>query len=333
VPAVSNTTFGIQQDIGFHTVLDVAYVGDVSVHGLQVVDLNATNYGTDFLPSSIDATTGKALPANFLRPYLGYADINYTEFNSNSNYNALQVQLRRRLSSRLTFNVAYTWSKANDTADTDTSAVNPYLNVHSRNYGPASFDHRQSLTLSAVYLIPSLSQHWRNGFSRNALDGWEISGIASFISGGPLPINYTFVTATDITGAAGNGIDSRVNLSCDPNLPRADTSFHQAFDTSCVQASTKAGLGIGDASKYPFAGPGINNVDVALLKNFRLGGDEARRLQFRLETYNTLNHPQFTTVDNNAQFNSNGNQVNQDLGTYTAAGPARHLSVGLKLYF
>ena len=332
-PAVYNWSFGIQQSIGFATVLDVAYVGDVSRHGMQYRDLNATNYGTNFLPSSLDPTLtgGKPLPPNFLRPYSGYSSIQYMEFASNSNYNALQTQVTRRLSSRLTFHLSYTWSKVLDVADTPTSPVNPVLNYNSRNYGPASFDRRQNLAINYVYALPSGSKYWNNRFSRQALDGWELSSILSFVSGAPMPINYTFVTATDVTGASGVGIDSRVDLSCNPNLSSGDRTIYRAFNTSCVHPPTRAELGIGNAPKYPIVGPGVNNFDVSLFKNFRFG--ETRRAQFRLETYNTFNHPQFTALDNNARFDANGNQVNQQLGQYTAAAPARRVVLGLKLYF
>jgi hypothetical protein len=329
-PTVYNWSFGVQQNIGLKTVLDVAYVGDVSRHQMQIRDLNATNYGTNFLPASIDPTlTGnRPLPANFLRPVAGYSNIQYMEFASNSNYNALQVQLMRRFSSHLTFNASYTWSKVLDVADTFASAVNPYLNYRSRNYGPASFDRRQNLKLNYVYTFPSFSRHWDNAFSRQALDGWEISGISAFIGGAPTAISYTLVTATDLTGASGIGIDSRVDLTCNPMQ-----SSGALLNSSCVHAPTKAGLGIGNASKYPFVGPGVENFDISLFKNFRLGSNESRRLQFRFETYNTFNHSQFTAVDAGARFDSSGNQVNQNFGRYTAAAPARRLVLGLKLYF
>jgi len=165
------------------------------------------------------------------------------------------------------------------------------------------------------------------------LDDWQLSGIVSFISGAPTPINYTIVTATDLTGAAGIGIDSRVDLTCNPNLPRGDRTFSRALNTSCVEAPTRAGLGIGNASKFPFVGPGVENFDISLFKTFRIYGSEARRVQFRFETYNSLNHAQFTAVDNNARFDSRGEQVNQQFGQYTAAAPARRLVLGLKLYF
>jgi hypothetical protein len=329
--AVYNWSFGIQQNIGFGTVLDVAYVGNVSRHGMQVRDLNATQYGTDFLPSSF--VDGLLLPANFLRPYIGLGSIQYMEFGSNSNYNALQTRLSKRFSAKLTFSLAYTWSKVLDVADTPTTAVNPDINFNSRDYGPAGFNVKNNLSLSYVYPLPSIGKHWNNTFAREVLDGWQISGIASFITGLPMAINYTFVTPIDITGANGVGVDSRVNLTCNPNLGFGDTSFNRAFDTSCVQAPTKAGLGIGDASKYPFVGPGVENFDTSLFKNFRLGSDENHRLQFRLETYNTLNHAQFTTVDNNASFNAAGNQVNKEFGQYIAAAPSRRVVLALKFYF
>jgi hypothetical protein len=333
-PAVYNWSFGVQQSIGFGAVLDVAYVGDVSRHGMQYRNLNATKYGTNFLTSSLDPTLsgGKPLPVNFLRPTPGYADIQYMEFASNSNYNALQAQVTKRLSSRLTFHASYTWSKVLDVADTPTSVVNPVLPFTSRNYGPASFDRRQNMAINYVFAVPEVSRYWDNRISRLALDGWEISSIVSFIAGPPLPVNYTFVTATDVTGASGAGIDSRVDLSCNPNLAWGDRTIDRGFDTSCVHAPTKAGLGIGNASKYPIVGPGVNNWDVSLFKNFRLRS-ETRRLQFRLETYNTFNHAQFTALDNNARFDAAGNQVNLNLGRYNAAAPGRRVALGLKLYF
>jgi hypothetical protein len=333
--AVYNWSFGVQQNLGLSTVLDVAYVGNVERHGMQVRDLNATPYGTDFLPASIDHTLAgnKPLPANFLRPYPGYGDISYMEFASNSNYNSLQVGLRRRFSTRLSFSVAYTWSKVLDTVDTWTSPVNPVINYQERDYGPAAFDRHQNLSVSLIYTLPRLAKNWDNVFSRQALEGWEISSIASFIGGSPTTINYSFVTAVDITGANGVGVDSRVDLTCNANLGFGNTSISRAFNTSCIHAPTLSELGIGNAPKYPFIGPGTENFDISLFKTFAFSADSVRRLQFRLEAYNALNHAQFTGVDNNARFDASGNQVSTTLGQYNAAAPSRRVVLGLKLYF
>jgi hypothetical protein len=332
---VYNWSLGIQQNLGFGTTLDVAYVGDVERHGMQFKDINATNYGTNFLPSSIDPTSpsGLPLPANFLRPYRGFNSVQYMEFNSNSNYNSLQAQARRRLAKGLTFSAAYTWSKVLNVADAWTTLINPVLDVKSRDYSPAGFDHRQNLTFSWVYNFPKVSERWNTAFAREALDGWEVSGITSFINGVPTAINYSFVTATDITGASGAGLDTRVDLTCNPNLSHGAKSFTQAFNTSCEQAPTKAELGIGNAPRYPFVGPGINNWDISIFKNMRLGESETRRLQFRFETYNSFNHAQFTGVDNNALFAANGSQTSKTFGSYNAAAPSRRLVLGMKLYF
>jgi hypothetical protein len=331
-PVVYNWSLGIQRKLFLGVVLDVAWVGDLTRHQLQIRDLNATAYGTNFLPSSIDTTVAgnKPLPVNFLRPTPGYASIQYMEFASNSNYNAMQVQLARRLRGKLTFGLNYTWSKVLDVADTPLSAVNPSLNYRLYDYGPASFDRRQKLTVNFVYGLPQASRYWNNALVRRVLDGWEISSILTFSAGPPTAINYAFVTATDVTGAGGVGIETRVNLSCNPN---SGATGGAEFNTSCVQAPSKAQFGIGDASKYPITGPGIANADISLYKNVPFGLSETRRLQFRLETYNTLNHTQFTAIDNTARFDASGNQVNQNLGLFTAAAPARRIALGLKLYF
>ena len=336
-PAVYNFSLGVQRDIGYHTVLDVAYVGSLARHLLQRRSINSVAYGQRFLPASIDPTVSGGttpLPDNFLRPYKGYGDINYIEFNSNSNYHALQVQANRRISTSLAFGVAYTWSKAMDLVDGNNNNVNPFINPRIRNYGKAGFDRTHNLTINYVYKLPGLSKRWDNAVTRQVLDGWELSGITSFISGAPLGIGYTTVQGTDLVGGSGGGVDSRVVLTGDPKLPRSKRTFARYFNTSVVQAPSKANFGIGNAPKDPIRGPGINNWDISIFKNFKLAREGKVRLQYRLEMYNAFNHTQCSAVDTTARFDlTTGAQVNSLFGSCTAARDARRIVMGLKLNF
>jgi hypothetical protein len=341
-PAVYNFSLGVQRDIGFKTVLDVAYVGSLGRHLLQRRSINAVPYGGRFQASAIDPTVAGGttpLPDNFLRPYKGYGDINYLEFSSNSNYHSLQVQANRRVTTSLAFGLSYTWSKAMDLVDGNGNNVNPFIDPHIRNYGKAGFDRTHNLTINYVYRLPGLSKYWDNGFTRQAFDGWELTGITSFISGAPLGIGYSTVQGTDLAGASGSGVDSRVVLVGNPVLPSGDRTFTRFFNTSVVQAPTKANLGIGNAPKDPIRGPGTNNWDISIFKNFNLAPEGRVRLQYRLELYNAFNHTQFTGVDTTGRFDLTkqpgdaGYQVNGTFGQYTAAANARRIVMGLKLNF
>ncbi len=333
-PTVYNYSFGIQQNIGFGTVLDVAYAGNQQKHLLDTRNLNAVPYGTNFLPSSIDPTVAgnKPLNSNLLRPYLGYGDINYLEFAGIGNYNALQIQVTKRFSRNLTYNLAYTWSKALDLTDGNGGTVNPVLNYRSRNYGPAGFDRRQVLSINYTYNLPSVSQHWNNRFSRIGLDGWELSGVSTFQTGAPLGLGYSLTYSADLTGGTGNGLDSRTVLIGDPNGP---APAGQWFNVNAVKAPLPGYSvnGIGNASKAPIYGPGLDNWDISMFKNFRLGSNESRSMQFRFETYNTFNHTQYTSIDTGARFDKNNNQTNTNYGYFTNAALARRVVLGLKIYF
>jgi hypothetical protein len=111
------------------------------------------------------------------------------------------------------------------------------------------------------------------------------------------------------------------------------------FNTSVVQAPTKANFGIGNASKDPFRGPGTNNWDISLFKNFNLAPEGRVRLQYRLEMYNAFNHAQFTGVDTTARFDLSKQpsdpsyQVNKTFGQYTSAANSRRIVMGLKVNF
>ncbi len=333
-PTVYNWSFGIQQNVGFGTVLDVAYVGNTQKHLLDTRNINAVPYGTNFLPSNIDPTvTGnKPLASNLLRPYRGFGDINYLEFSGIGNYNAMQVQITKRFSHSLTYNMSYTWSKALDLTDGIGGTVNPVLDYRSRNYGPAGFDRRQILIVNYTYNVPGLSKYWNNAFTRTGLDGWELSGVSNFQTGAPLALNYSLTYSADLTGGTGNGLDTRSVLVGDPH---AAAPAGQWFNVNAVKAPLP-GLsvnGIGNASKAPIYGPGLNNWDISLFKNFRLGSNESRRMQFRFETYNTFNHTQYNAIDQGARFDQNNNQTNTNYGYFTGAALARRLVLALKFYF
>jgi len=333
-PAVYNWSFGIQQGIGFGTVLDVAYVGSVARHLLQRRSLNSVNYGTRFLSSSIDPTTGNTpLPDNFLRPNPGYADIQYIEMASTSNYHSLQTQLNKRFSKGLQFGVSWTWSKSMNLVNGNNDAINPFLNYRMRNYGKGNFDRTHNFTFNYIYSLPKVSKTWDNFFSKWVLDGWDLAGVTTFTSGSPLGFGYSLVSGADIVGGGGAGVDSRVVLTSNPVLPKDQRTEYKHFNTSAVQAPTRAGFGIGNAPKDPIRGPGINVFDFSVYKNIPFTRDEKRKLQFRFEFYNFFNHASFQNVDTNARFDANGNQVSGTFGNYTSTLDARRIVLGAKFYF
>jgi hypothetical protein len=336
-PAVYNFSLGVQRDVGFNTVVDVAYVGSLARHLLQRRSINSVPYGARFLSSSIDRTVAGGatpLPDNFLRPFKGYGDINLIEFASNSNYHSLQAQANRRFSASLAFGLSYTWSKAMDLVDGNNNNINPFIDPSVRNYGKAGFDRTHIFSLNYIYKVPGLSKYWDNALTRTVFNGWELSGVTTFMSGAPLGIGYGLSPGADLVGGSGGGVDSRVVLTGDPNLPKDQRTPTRAFDISVVKMPSRAEFGVGNAPKDPIRGPGTNNWDISVFKNFRIGGENGVSMQYRLEMYNAFNHTQFSGVDTTAQFNPNtGAQTNGRFGQYTAARDSRRIVMGLKVNF
>lgn len=333
-PSVYNWSFGVQQSLGAGVVLDTAYVGSVGRHLLQRRSLNAVRYGTRFLPSSMDPTTGNTpLPDNFLRPLQGYADIQYIEMASSSNYHSLQTQINKRFSAGFQFGVSWTWSKSMNLVNGNNDAINPFLDYRMRNYGKGNFDRTHNFTLNYLYPIPRLSKKLDNPVVKWVFDGWDLAGVTTFTSGAPLGIGYSLVSGTDIVGGGGAGVDSRVVLTGNPNLPKSERTEYRHFNVDVVRPPTKADFGIGNAPKDPIRGPGINVFDVSLYKNIPLSHDEKRRLQFRFEFYNFFNHASFQGVDTGTRFDAAGKQVSTTVGNYTSTLDARRIVIGAKLYF
>jgi len=331
---IYSTSLGIQQDIGFGTVLSIAYVGNVDRHLTGERNINEVPYGAHFLPQN-QSPTGGVLSDNFFRPYPGYGTITYRTTGLTSNYHSLQTQVTRRFKNGLEFGLAYTWSKAMDYADSYNGSVATYQNIRTWNYGPAGFDRRNNLVVNYLYSFPKGSRMWDNFATRAILDNWQISGIASYVSGAPESISYSTVDSVDMTGG---GDGARVVLTNDPQLSAPHT-FDEYFNTSVVQRPSQSYLtptgnlvlSNGVSRFAPVTDPGYANFDTALFKNFLV--ERKFAVQLRLESYNTFNHPEFNGLDTSAKFDKGGNQVNSTFGQINSAASARVLQLAGRINF
>lgn len=333
-----NMSLGIQQMVGAGIVADIAYVGTLGRHVTAYYPINEVAPLAHFQPQNqgpADPVSHKTtpLPDNFYRPYPGYGNINYQDFNLTSNYNSLQAQLTRRFSHGLEFGAAYTWSRSMDYTDTYNGTVAQYADLRSYNYGPAGWDHRNNFVANYLWSIPKASSLWNNFAIRSVLDNWQISGIVSYLSGGPDGISYSTVDTSDI-GGGGDGV--RAYLSGDV-LQGAPHTFKQWFNTSVVQRPSQATatqMSNGNAPKVSVYDPGVFNMDTALFKNMPI--ENKFVVQFRLETYNTLNHAEFNSVDTGAKFDtvSKGSpQTSATFGQINGAGSPRRLQLALRINF
>src|SRR5205085_2878226 len=265
-PAVYNFSFGVQQDIGFKTVVEISYVGSFARHLGEKRNINQVPDTARFIdlhpenrnPFSAVGQNGPhqtgALDANFLRPYRGFGDINLTTWSATSNYNGLQVQVNRRYTRGFQFGVAYTYSKTFDYGkDDDSSDVSLGRPYRAFNYGPADFDQTHIFTVNYIYDLPDLSRRWDNGFTRALFRGLQISGTTSYATGKPktfgtgTALNWTFAgtaSATNITDFTGGDINARPVLICDPNRKPgtfAPDGTPYLIDTSCFAKPGTAG--------------------------------------------------------------------------------------------
>jgi carboxypeptidase family protein len=239
----------------------------------------------------------------------------------NSNYNALQITLRHT-GKNLTLLAGYTFSKSLDQSSNVGEAVNPLDPSLSR--ALSSFNVTHNFVLSYSYQLP-FDRLFRA--SNRLTQGWELSGITRFSSGFPVTLlNYG---DNSLLGSEPNGINNfgvdEPNYSGGPlhlnSNPRNGQSY---FDTTQFSENP---LGTpGNARRRFFFGPGMDNYDMALLKNLRLA--EAKSLQFRCEAFNVFNHAQFfgpQAVD--------GNIASSTFGQVTSAAPPRIVQLGVKFLF
>jgi len=318
-PKIYSWYAGVQRQLPWKFAIDAAYVGNRGVDFAYIRNLNQLPLG-----STITNPPPNNTP-DAVRPYLGYTAVNIIEFGAESEYHGLQARLTRRFGQRFTANVGYTLSKALDHVDADNNALGYSFDLD-REWGPSGLDRRHQLSIDYVYQLPDAGTKWfNNSFGRVVLDGWQIAGISRFWSGQPLTI-----TSNGNPGTTGGGV--RADYLGGEVYP-AEQTRRQWFNP-LVFARPADGT-LGGTPKGFLRGPGINQWDISLYKNTRVG--ERMMVQFRLETFNTFNHVQFNGISTGVNVPNAGQAVTAatagTLGQVTSYRDPRQIQAGLKFYF
>ena len=319
-----NISFGVQQDLGFSTLLDVSYAGVFGRHLQQTMALNTVPYGARFLAQNQDPTSpGKPLPDNFFRPLPGYNNVTLSDNAYTSNYHALLLSINRRFAKGLQLGVAYSYSKYMDYTSNGINTTMPvYRPLRSWLYGLDAADQTHNLVVNYTYETPRLQR--MHAVVRHVAGSWQLSGIAQFVSGTPAAISLTTVDGTDLTGG---GDGQRVNVVGDA---KNDSTFFQWFNPAAFARPGKNDPG--NAGKWSVRNPGVNNWDLALSKQFPLHS-ERRLFQFRWEAYNAFNHTQYTGLNTTARFDLAGLQTNALFGQVTSTRAPRVMQGSLRFIF
>ena len=320
ITAVYQFNLGVQQQLRNNMVATVGFVGNASAHLSELIDNNilAASDTPDRINVCGPACGGAAgTNSNYYRPYLGFNSVDLETDEANSHYESLQATFRATGWQGLTMGAAYTYSHAFDLIDAQ--LFNNVMNNANPAYqiGTAGFDRRQIAVVNFDYTIPVFEHS--HGLAHNVAGGWSISGVANMQAGNPVSIDEG--TNTLGLGDGTSYADKIGNIT----YPHTATQW---FNPAGAVAQP-APLAFGNAPKAFVKGPGRDAWNLSLFKDFHF--NERTGVQFKVETFNTWNHTQFTGVNNGVLNNSGG--FNPTAGAINAVADPRIFQLGAKAYF
>ncbi|MGB8911348.1 MAG: TonB-dependent receptor, partial [Candidatus Sulfotelmatobacter sp.] len=339
-PYTESYTLSVERQIAANTLLNVGYVGSEAHHLLVLTSANPGNPAlclslsqpSDVMPGT--ATCGPfgesgtyTMPSGAVvhgtrGPFSSqFAAVTYQKTIANSDYNALQINLRHN-SGPLEFMAGYTYSKSLDESSSLAEAVNPINAELSR--ALSAFDMRHNFVVSYNWRLPISKVLRRDNVWTQ---GWALSGVSRFATGFPVTLynnNDTSLLGTIPNGINNNGVDTPNFAPGNLQLNTNPRSGSPAFNTALFSLPS---LGqIGNAPRRFFDGPGIYNFDMAVQKNVRLS--ESKSLDFRLEAFNVFNHAQFYGAAA-----VNGNISSANFGEFVSAAAPRLMQLAAKFSF
>jgi hypothetical protein len=346
LPYAEHYNFSIQRQFGSATIFSLSFVGTQGHRLLGNMEANTGNPALCLSVSQLSQVTdgvtcgpygengvyhpvGGGVITTTRYPYSdAFGSNGYMSTMANSNYNALEVTLRRTVG-RMEFLGGYTWSKSIDNASGNGLGLGDNINPidHKITRGLSAFDIAHNFVVSYSYRLP-FDKLWH---ANRLTSGWTFNGITRFATG--FPVYLTENDDYSLLGTFGTGQGNQIDVPnrlmgplniTDPRKGDPASKTNPYFNTSLF---TREVLGqLGNANRRFFHGPGWNNWDLSLAKDLRL--TESKTLQFRAELYNAWNHAQFGNPGS-----LSGDILNANFGYVTNANPARIGQVGMKFIF
>jgi hypothetical protein len=336
LPYAQDWDLNVQRSFGADWLLEVGYVGTKGTKLPRFIEGNPPV----FVPG--ESTEDNV---NERRLYSGctladptapcnYASVGLIAGIANSNYNAMEVSLRKRFAHGLSFLASYTLSKTIDdvssfnitgsasqsVAGENDLAQNPFDLSAER--GRSMFDSRNRLVISYNWNLPFWN-HPENWY-QHILGNWQANGITTLMSGTP----FTVYDSQDVSLQGGapeiSGFSSnRPDLIGNPNNgPRTPQEWFNVSAFQRLDPTTQAGQ-FGNEGRNVVQGPGYQQWDFSLFKDIPIR--EAMRLQFRAEFFNVFNHANFRLPDSDIS--------SPTFGQIQNALPGRLVQLALKFLF
>ncbi|WP_051669526.1 TonB-dependent receptor [Bryobacter aggregatus] len=301
---------GIQRELPGGWFLETDYVATKGTKlpiALNMNQLRSNQFGAGNLQS--------------LRPFPQYSGASILANDGNSSYHSLQAKLEHRWKNGLLVSAAYTFSKLLNDVDGPSRSngvgVQDVYNLKAER-GVGGYDVPQRFVVNYVYQLP----FGRGGkylsstpVLKDLVGGWQFAGLTELQVGLPMSI-------TQNNTLGGFTAVQRPNQIAGASLDRGDRTLDRWFNTAAF--TTAQPYQLGNASRFPLHGPGINNTDLSLMRNFHFR--ERAMLQFRGEFYNAFNHPNFRNPGTNLS-------SPQTFGKITGAQDSRVTEFALRLFF
>jgi hypothetical protein len=373
---VMQWNLNIQRSLPANITGMIAYVGSRAVHNLMQTDDSSIvlpmaktpeGYLWPCAPSAVSppCTAGGSfvnqggtltfVPNPTINPNFGRVPATF--WNSDANFNALEVQVQKRFSHGLSGQVSYTWGRTIDTASGSTDGDQFRNGLSSQFFfdsrirrGPSDFNQTQNLVLSYTWEIPN--PHGLPSVLGWAASGWEFGGIFQASTGmpftvtiapDPLGVNstdpYDFPNLVHGCNPVHGGLNY-LNLNCfalpvaTPDIAAMCAPFIGGGTSQAPQFPGTCANLLGNGGRNSIVGPGLINFDLSLFKNNRIERiSDLFNIQFRVEAFNVFNRANFNPpTANNQVFNADGTSGGLTPGLLDSTSTtSRQIQVALKV--
>jgi hypothetical protein len=310
---LQNFNLNIEQQLTPNTLFTLAYVGSLGRRLGLVYDINQ--------------------PVNGVRPYLAQYPtllaINQVNSAGTSNFSSMQVSLRQSAWHGVSATAYYTWGRAMDYTSSVTTPMNSY-NLHA-DYGPSTFDSRNTFTGFAQYSIPQFAH-----FVPKVTKGWQVNALYLFSGGTPI----NFLAGKDYSNTSenkdrANFVGGQVFAGRTRTVGTSAVTYQYINASAFAAPTCAAGIGCyGNARRDMFYGPGFGDVDFSVFKHTPI--TEKVMSEFRVEIFNIANQANFANPSGTITSSSFGKLTQTKNGSSAPGlgqGEPRNVQFALKLSF